>query len=124
MAVRHTTTVATLLLWLAAVVPARAEMPVQGWLDFYNGKSSTVPVRVAQVMAATYTLGMADGLISTQIVSCPAGYVPEGDVIAKRAADMLTAADPQPKASVTAAVLVALTLDGCTEGPRAKGSVR
>jgi len=71
--------------------------------------------------ALTYTLGMADGLISTQIVSCPAGYIPPGEVIAKRAAEILSGPDPaQPKATVTVAVLAALTLDGCTAGPRAK----
>jgi hypothetical protein len=116
---------ATVLLSLASVFPASAEMTVQGWLDFYNGKSSTVPAPIARVLASTYTLGMADGLISTQVVSCPAGYVPAGEVIAKRAADMLSGPDPkQPKATVTVAVLVALTLDGCTAGPRAKEGQR
>lgn len=111
--------IATML--LAFTVPASGEMPVQSWLDFYSGNSRTVPISVARVMAGTYTLGMADGFISTQVVSCPTGYSPEGDVIARRAANMLTA---QPKASVTAAVLAALTIDGCTGGPSAKGSVR
>jgi hypothetical protein len=124
MVVRHTTTTATVLLWLALIWPARAEMPVQSWLDFYNGKSSTIPISVARVMASTYALGMADGLISAQIVSCPAGYAPEGDVIAKRAADTLKAPAPQPNAPVMAAVLDALTVDGCTKGPSAKDSVR
>jgi hypothetical protein len=92
-------------------------MTTQGWLDLYNGKSSTIPSEIAGVMAATYTLGMADGFISTQVVSCPAGYIPKAEIIANRAADMLSAPAPRPKASVTVAVLAALTLDGCTEGP-------
>ena len=120
MAIRHTTTTATVLLWLASAFPASAEMTVQGWLDFYNGKSSTVPPEIARVLAATYTLGMADGLISTELMSCPKGYIAQGEVIARRAADVLRAPNPHPGTSVTVAVLAALTLDGCTAGPRAK----
>ena len=71
--------IATML--LALTVPVSGEMPAQSWLDFYNGNSRTVPISVARVLASTYTLGMADGLISTQIVSCPAGYIPAAEVI-------------------------------------------
>jgi hypothetical protein len=113
--------IATVLLSLVAALPASADMTNQGWLDLYNGRSSAIPSEVAGVMAATYTLGMADGFISTQAVSCPAGYVPKAEDIAKRTADMLSAPAPRRKASVTVAVLAALTLDGCTERPRPGG---
>ena len=114
--------VAIAIVLLAFTVPASGDMPAQSWLDLYNGNSRTVPISVARVLAGAYTLGMADGFISTQVVSCPTGYIPEGDVIARRTADGLRS--PASQVSVTAAVFAALALDGCTGGPRAKGSVR
>jgi hypothetical protein len=114
--------IATVLLSLATVLPASGDMTSQGWLDLYNGRSSTIPSEVAGVMAATYTLGMADGFISAQVVSCPAGYIPKAEDIAKRTADMLKAPAVRRQATVSAAVLAALTVDGCSERAGTKGS--
>ena len=110
-------------LLLATATSAGAELTVEGWLDFYDGKSR-LPASVAQIVASSYALGLADGVISTKIMSCPTEYIPKAEVIAKKVAEVLRLERETRGISVTAAVLIALSLDGCTEGPRASKGTR
>ena len=103
---------------LVTVTSASAELTVQGWLDFYDGKTRT-PAVVSQLMAETYVLGVADSAISLRVLSCPKGYIPKAENIAKQTAMVLRDNHNEPAISVTAAVLMALTIDaGCELGPR------
>lgn len=109
--------IAAVFLLLTTSATATAELTVQGWLDFYDGKGRT-PAQVNRLMAATYALGVADGLLAVRVMSCPKGYIPEAGVLAADTAKLLREFRDNPKWSVTAAVLGALNLAGCAEGPR------
>lgn len=111
--------IAAVFFLLTMAAPARAELTVQGWLDFYNGRSASGAV-AAKIIATSYALGMADGLISTRVMACPPKYTPDPETLVRRVAIVLSDPNPPAGISVTAAVLVALDIDGCTKGPLGK----
>ena len=114
---RPTAIVAGTALLLAIGTPAGAELTVQGWLNLYDGKTETPPV-VARLMATSYAFGIADGIIALRLFSCPPGYIPKAEDIGKHTAMVLRDSLKDPGASVTGAVLIALSIDGpCSEGP-------
>lgn len=109
-------------LLLATATAARAELTVQGWLDFYEGKTQ-LPAPVASIAASSYVLGVADSAISLRVMSCPKGYNTQAqtDALSDETAQVLKKFHDHPGMSVTAAVLIALAVvGGCTDGPRGK----
>jgi hypothetical protein len=114
-------TTCALLLILVTASEAGAELTVQGWLDFYEGRTK-LPADVGKIVAASYVLGLADGAIALKVMSCPKDYLPDGGALARQTARVIGKSRGHPALSVTAAVLVALVGDGCkqsggTDGP-------
>lgn len=99
---------------------ANAELTIQGWLDFYDGKSE-MPAVISRVMASSYVLGVADSAISLRVMSCPKDYIPEAGALSAQTADVLRNFRDHRGLSVTAAVLVALSVGGgCVDASKGK----
>ena len=90
-------------LLLATATAARAELTVQGWLDFYEGKTK-MPADVGKIIAASYVLGIADGAIALRVMSCPKDYLPDSLALAKQTSRVIGISRDHPGLSVTAAV--------------------
>jgi hypothetical protein len=112
-------TTGTLLLILVIAREAGAELIVQGWLDFYEGRTQ-MAAEVGKIVATSYALGVADGAIALRVMSCPKDYLPDSGALAKQTARVIGVSRDDPGLSVTAAVLVALVADGCKENSKEK----
>ena len=108
---------------LAVAATARAELTVEGWLELYEGKTEEALGRrlareTANLMAATYVLGMADSVIALRVLSCPPGFIPLAGELADQVAAIVRTNQQQPHREFSMPVAVMLVLavrHGCAQ---------